>query len=41
MISETLPELVRGNDLTMFWIVIAILILVKVFVYSKQFFNKC
>jgi len=38
MFSETATELVRGNDFTMFWIAIALLLMAKLFVY---FSNKC
>ena len=36
MISETATELVRGSDLSVFWLAIIILALVYLFVYFKN-----
>jgi len=36
MISETATELVRGNDPSMFWIAVALLIIIKLVITLKS-----
>ena len=40
MFSETATELVRGSDFTGFYIAITIIVLVYLFVYFKNAFQK-